>query len=44
MDEETRRYAHDEDGETWVGVGGILYARRPMTSPPGLSARPQCKP
>lgn len=26
----------DTGWETWVGVGGVLYARRPRTSPPKI--------
>jgi len=26
--------------ETWVGVGGVLYARRPKTSPPKVVRAP----
>jgi len=30
------RIAAETGWETWVGVGGVLYARRPMTSPPRI--------
>lgn len=37
------RVAADTGWETWVGVGGVLYARRPNSSPPKVVRAPSAQ-